>query len=163
MPAEIVEFLVEFKHPGLWGNVEDPTEFSAQKNSCGLCTAHCGYTLQNISNVFIQHWCPSAQGRLHSVKDLRLWQMSSGKSQWSGLRCYWSWSSALPLHRALWTLDSSRGVSVPQLLQWLGWCLSLRKWIYATTGNQKLWGLGTLPLADSPKTNVVDLFCSLAL
>lgn len=90
--------------------MEDSTEFSVQKNSCGLCIAHCGYTLQNISSVFIQHWCPSAQGRLCSAKDLRLWQMSSGKSQWSGLRCYCPWLSALPLHRGLWTQDSSTGV-----------------------------------------------------
>lgn len=48
---KVVSFLAEFKHLGLWGNVEDSTEFSVQKNSCGLCIAHCGYTLQ-ISPVF---------------------------------------------------------------------------------------------------------------
>lgn len=49
----------------------------------------------------------SAQERLRSVKDLRVWQMSSGKAQWCGLRCYCPWLSALPLHWSLRVLDSS--------------------------------------------------------
>lgn len=65
----------------------------------------------------------SAQERLCSVKDLRVWQMSSGKAQWCGLRCYCPRLSALPLHRNLWALDSSTKWFLPWLLQRSGWCL----------------------------------------
>lgn len=118
---------------------------------------------------------PSAQERLCSVKDLRLWQMSSGKVQWSGLRCYCPWLSALPLHWSLQALDSSTEracATAAPVIRLVPWFKSPRRWVYATAGNQKHWGVGTLHLADSDtrtafsskgKMDVLDDFYSLAL
>lgn len=122
-------------------------------------------TLFKISPVFSYN-TDALLLREDYVKDLRLWKMSSGKSQWSGLRFYCPWLSALPLHRGVWTPDSSTECACATAAPVAGLVPrfeSRRKWIYATAENQKHWGVGMLPLADSPKTNVLDLFCSLAL
>lgn len=133
-----------------WGNVEDSTEFCVQKISCSLCAASCGYTLQNYLLWFHTARVPSAQERSCSVKNLRLWEMSSRKAQSSGLGCYCPWLSALPLWWSLQALVSSTECScatAAPVVRLVPWFKYPRRWVYDTAGNGKHRGM--LHLADS--------------
>lgn len=95
-----------FKCLGLWGNQEDSPEVCVYKSSSGSCLALRGYTLKYLQ-CFHAALMPSAQERLCSAEDLRLWQTSSGKAPWSGLRCYYQRLCTLPLHWSLQAPDIS--------------------------------------------------------